>query len=116
MVHQKESKTPPPPDQIGAKLMAVMRRHMEEVTFRAGTQIFTQQNLADIIGASRERVSTVLAEWHKADISRHVAVASWSYARMIWQNYPNDFLKIPYYFQMCYLCNRHLRMAMSYLR
>ena len=28
----------------------------------------THQNLADIIGASRERVSTVLAEWRDADI------------------------------------------------
>jgi CRP/FNR family cyclic AMP-dependent transcriptional regulator len=46
MIHQKVANTPQPPEQIDAALVAVMRQYMTEVSFRAGTQMFSQDALA----------------------------------------------------------------------
>ncbi len=65
MLHQIGAETPNPPEQIDAALVAVMRRYMEEVTFRAGTQIFLQDALADelyIVGRGRAKIVRVTSD------------------------------------------------------
>jgi len=65
MAHQTAGETPNPPEQIDAELVAVMRPHMDEVTFRAGTQIFTQDVLADdlyIVYAGRTKIVRVTSD------------------------------------------------------
>jgi CRP/FNR family cyclic AMP-dependent transcriptional regulator len=65
VVQLKESKTPSPPDQIDAALVAVMRHHMTEVFFRAGEQIFTQDTPADdlyIVSAGRTKLVRATSE------------------------------------------------------
>ena len=44
MAHHTPAKSPNPPERIDAELVAVMRPYMEEVSFRAGTQIFIQDS------------------------------------------------------------------------
>jgi CRP/FNR family transcriptional regulator, cyclic AMP receptor protein len=47
MIHPATEATPNPPEQINAELVAVMRRYMDELTFRAGAQLFAQDVPAD---------------------------------------------------------------------
>jgi len=65
MVQQKESKTPSPPEQIDAGLVAVMRRHMTEVSFGAGELIFTQDTPANdlyIVYRGRAKLTRVTSD------------------------------------------------------